>query len=362
MDHDPVLFGKLTFREAAKRWHQARKRDFRKARAWEIYSYYFGIANYDPSFEEGKSKRTIGDNHAQDRRLAAFFGDMRLTDIHIGNFEKYEEWRQQSASPSTVNRELNALLQVMEAAGLRRKIELHYSPLPVAEPGVPRILTPEEEEYIFQVAATDPAWALAYWVLSLANNTAAGPKELRILQRKHVDMQKRMIYVPDDAAKNKYRVRHVPLNDRAFIQMDRILRRARELGSHQPEHYIFPFKVSRNRYDATRSASESFIKKQLHALRAAVNMPDLTAYWFRHTAITKMYEDPETSEETVRHIAGHHSQKIKETYSHSRTHVMRSALDRLSDRNRAQVLEGEYRKTGRFQPRTAHPTRGRQGA
>jgi hypothetical protein len=53
-------------------------------------------------------------------------------------------------------------------------------------------------------------------------------------------------------------------------------------------------------------------------------------YDLRHHALTKLLEDPETSEETVEAIAGHISHKMKKRYSHIRIEARREAVNGLS--------------------------------
>jgi hypothetical protein len=55
----------------------------------------------------------------------------------------------------------------------------------------------------------------------------------------------------------------------------------------------------------------------------------ISAYSFRHHAITKLLENPDVSEETAEAIAGHISHKMKKRYSHTRLHVKRAAVEAL---------------------------------
>jgi hypothetical protein len=49
----------------------------------------------------------------------------------------------------------------------------------------------------------------------------------------------------------------------------------------------------------------------------------------RHTAITRLLENPEASEKTVEAIAGHISQKMKDRYAHIRMEARRAAVVNL---------------------------------
>jgi integrase len=55
----------------------------------------------------------------------------------------------------------------------------------------------------------------------------------------------------------------------------------------------------------------------------------ISAYSFRHYAITKLLENPDVSEETAEAIAGHISHCMKRRYSHTRVEVKRAAVEAL---------------------------------
>ena len=80
------------------------------------------------------------------------------------------------------------------------------------------MLTAEEEERFFAVAASRPEWRIAYWACLLANNTSAIGAELRFLQLRYVllDQQPPIIRINDARAKNEFRVRSIPLNQPAL--------------------------------------------------------------------------------------------------------------------------------------------------
>ena len=58
-------------------------------------------------------------------------------------------------------------------------------------------------------------------------------------------------------------------------------------------------------------------------------MPTLRLYDARHSAITRLYENPENSAETIEQIAGHHGSAMKARYAHVRMDAKRAALARL---------------------------------
>lgn len=225
------------------------------------------------------------------------------------------------------------------------KLKPIFLPGPVAqrlEQQTPKVLSEAEEDAFFRIACTNADWALAYYVASLTNNTSASGKELRMLQLKDVDLDSDppILGVPRDM-KNPHRQRRIPLNDRGRIQMERLVLRARSLGSTRPDHYLFPFRDKRSKlYDPMRPASESWLRYQWKKMvtvaleQRAISFP-IKPHNLRHQIITKLLEDGQP-EEVVRAIAGHVSRKMMEHYSHARIQRKFQALDAINpDRRRA---------------------------
>src|ERR1051326_7502676 len=157
----PLHYRTLPFEEAAKHWMEMKKLHTRKARTIEMYEWYI-------------------------RNLAKHFGGILLSQIHIGHLLEYQRERRLSAGASCVNHELNTLSQILKLAELWCLIEKHYKPLPLPNWTPPKVLTAEEEERFFRVVAERPDWSVAYWAVSLTNNTSAMGIELRHLQLQHV--------------------------------------------------------------------------------------------------------------------------------------------------------------------------------
>jgi len=109
------------------------------------------------------------------------------------------------------------------------------------------------------------------------------------------------------------------------MQAERALDRAAKLGSVDPEHYVFPFRVRRGEFDPTRPASSSFLRKQFDELRTAAGLPWLRPHDLRHQAITELLENG-VPEETVMSMAGHVSSQMMRHYSHTRIKAKTEAV------------------------------------
>lgn len=291
----------MTIQQASERWIEWR-RPYTRGRTIETYETFF-------------------------KALIRFFQEIRLNEIKPGHLREYQRMRainadnywKRTAGVSVINHELNALAQLLEYAGLWQALKPFYRPLPSKRWQPPRVLTPDQEAKLFEIAATDPELELAYLVASITNNTSAAGTELRNLQIKHVDLlsEPPSVVIPGDITKNDVRGRLIPLNATAAKQFDRAVRRANKLGCTSREHFLFPFRVKRNSYDPTRPASRYWLRSSFNKLRVAADMPDLRPHDLRHQAITRMLETG-APENTVMSIAGHVSKQMLDHYSHTR--------------------------------------------
>jgi len=307
----PSQFRTVMFEEAALNWLEIKKLQQRKPRTIEMYQWYI-------------------------RNLSRKFAGVLLSQIQIKHIEEYQQRRKLSAGPSCVNHEINTLAQILRQADLWRVMEKQYCPLPLPDWTPPKVLTAEEEERFFRVAAGNPDWSVAYWAVSLTNNTSAKGTELRLLQIKHLKLEQETptIHIPDDTVKNELGARVVPLNDVAEKQIRRILKRARALGAWSPEHYVFPYRIKKNIYDVTRPASPNFLRTAFRSMRRATGLEWLQPRNFRNQVIARLFEKG-TPEETIISIAGPQSIKMSRYYSLIKISAKAEALRAICPGNSA---------------------------
>lgn len=318
----PDNFSKLPFPEAAKNWLEEE----------EIYH-----------VDKPKTMKSYRDYV---KRLSLVFA-MPIDQIHIGHLREYQRARKAGYHARSINNDISLLSRVLAKGGLWKPLQEMYRPLPVPRWTPPRVLTEKEEQHLFEVAADNPDYELAYWVASLTNQTSASGSELRGLKLKNVDMQSHppVLYVPSDKVKNEFRARVIPLNERGWTQLDRIIARAARCGSKLPEHYIFPLRTRSGKnpeYDPTRPASESFLRKQWDKMRKEAGFPWLRPHDMRHQIITKLLENG-VPEQTVMSIAGHVSREMLEHYSHQRVDAKMRALD-IIDPDKKKPASADKRK------------------
>jgi integrase len=96
-----------------------------------------------------------------------------------------------------------------------------------------------------------------------------------------------------------------------------------------PEHYVFPFRVDKGKtFDPNRH--QTTLKTSWLQMLRYSGIKNLRMYDLRHTAITRLCEDPENSEEVIESIAGHITHQMKKRYCHIRVEARRAALARLA--------------------------------
>jgi integrase len=296
--------GSLPFPEAARVWLDSR-RDFLAKRTFCNYEVYI---------------RTLGKFFGSTARLDTFTAD---------DIRRYQHSRLEMVDGSSINKETSVLQQLLKRTGRWAEIGHHYQPLPTSKESRGRALTDAERARLFAVAASSPTRQATYLFAVISVNTTAGPSELLTLRLKDIDLANRTIRIQPEGAKNIHRVRVIPLNQESLGAMTTAIARAAALGSTEPEHYLFPFPLRRGTADPERHQKSFY--KSWNEITAEADLYGFRMYDLRHTAITKLLENPDVSEETTEAIAGHISHRMKKRYSHVRIEVRRAAVQAMSN-------------------------------
>jgi integrase len=263
--------------------------------------------------------------------LLQFFGDIPISEIHAGSLRDYQTERQKVVGPAAVNHETIALGEILRHAGLWEKVSGQYAPLSLPAWQKPKVFTIEEQNAIFDAANSDPDLELAAIVFAITRNTSASGSELRLakLQALRLEHTPPTFEVTGDTTKNDIRPRLLPLNADAEDAFRRAIDRANRLGSYQPEHFIFPFRVDRCTWDPTRPTSKSWLRKQTERLRGRTGLQHLRPHAWRHQICTELLERG-APPQSVKAIMGWCSERMIETYSHTRLEAKREVIGLLS--------------------------------
>jgi Phage integrase family len=245
---------------------------------------------------------------------------------HGGQNPSVQASRLQKCGGSSINKECSIVQQMLKRVRLWKNIVDDYQPLPLPDLGPGKSLTEIEEEAWFSAAAVKPGWRVAYLASLVSVNTSAGPSEILHLKLENVrlDADPPEIRILNNP-KNKYRIRHVPLNEKAKWAIEQLLRRAKELGATEAAHYLIPFRVQRDSYDPVRPATSW---KNAHEEICTAAGIRIRPYDFRHTAITRMLESG-APERTVMAICGHVSPAMIARYSHIQMESKLAAVQRI---------------------------------
>lgn len=297
--------------------------------------------------------RTHESNQGYIDALEKFFAPIRLCDITAGHLREYQiarasnclsihgretqPWKRK-AGHSIINHEISALGQILKHCKLWEKLQPYYCPERIPNWSPRDILSEEDEEELFSVAASHPEAQLAYWVACITNNTTAAGCELRGLRLKNIFLRGTAdseIYIPENAVKNNSRPRKISLNRTARWAVEQCYKRALEIGCTDPEHYLFPFRrnrekaegtpVNRAKWDPTRPATRWFLRNSWNKLRKATGFTNLNPHDLRHQCITRLLENG-VEPETVRAIAGHVTEQMMQYYSHHRRQAKYAAV------------------------------------
>lgn len=270
----------------------------------------------DPWLESRKpfiSGRTFSDYRYHKKPLLEFFGSTHLDEITAGKIRQYQTWRLQKCAGFSINHECCILQQILKRVGAWKNIIEDYQPLPLPDLGPGKSLSDAEEEAWFAAAAIKPGWRVAYLASMVSINTSAGPSEILHLRLGNirVEMDPPEIQILN-GTKNKFRIRHVPLNEKAKWAVEQLVARAKGVGAVKAEHYLIPFRVKTRTYDPERPGTAW---RGAHDEICATAGLRFRQYDFRHTAITRMLERG-VPEGTVMAICGHVSRAMLQRYSH----------------------------------------------
>ena len=287
------------------------------------------------------SRKTIAPGTRRDyqeciKHLVKFFGQLPLRDIHIGHIQSYQEFRKLTNGPMRINREVGVLGSVLAQAGLWTELKPVYHRLlqPKSKRGI--ALEPEEEATLWKIAASNPRWQLVYWCSVLARNTCMGTKEIRMLRLKAIDQQEFQWVRVEEGLKNKYRERTIRCNPDAGWALRNLIERAARLGDVDPEHYLLPHRARKGKRggDPTKP-QESFLfswrKLRTELAKKYPHLARLRFYDNRHTACTRLLENPSVPYNAVEHMMGHElNSKTKRIYDHVRNTTLHAASEALS--------------------------------
>lgn len=279
-----------------------------------------------------------------------FFGSMPLNEIHWYNMKAYQQARvagvepfhryrrPQDAKPQKVNgavipakgktpcpakpqqanQELRLVKKLKVMAGCwTPQDEEYFEYLQEEESDVERALSPEEQQRWLDVARTNPRWEFIYLWSVVSFDLLTSTNELRGLPLGNVNLNYQEVRIPWPCAKNRYRRRDIPVESGETLwALDRLIARAHDLGAKEPQHYLFPFKITRSKTSfPDKPMTVSGIKKLWQEVREASGLTWFRPYDTRHTGATRCAESGMPTPVIMARM-GHCSLDMQKRYTH----------------------------------------------
>jgi integrase len=254
------------------------------------------------------SERTWRGDRDKFSRLAIFFGDIPLRQIHIGHLRSYQQARLRGdgftrkvskdrivvsiACPTTINKELAHLERLLRLAGLwTPELDRFYKPFQDRERDIPKSLSFDEQERFLEIAALKPEWSVVYWYSLLALDLTWSTDEMRTIRQGECNLNYNVIGVNRDFGKNKYRRRETEIcSADAVWALQQLVRRSIKLVGEGSDKFVFPIRRHKGKYDGDVPMSSTGLRKHFEEIREAAGVPWFCLNGWRHTAATRLAE------------------------------------------------------------------------
>ncbi len=286
------------------------------------------------------------------RQPRAFFGTTQLYRVTSEDLRAYRERRAaEGRAASYINMEMGAVRRILKRARRWHLMADDLKPLK-EHGGIGRALSHEQKIDLLRVAGSRPEWQVAYCAAVLVLNTTLRGCELRSLRWRNVDLIGASLVV--NKSKTEAGERVIPLNGDAMKAILELYKRSESFNAALLDHFVFPAcengKINAMRAQASWRTAWRKLTKAIHCPECGQvqnpgvicsrkecegNIRDIKSpishlrfHDLRHHAITELAEG-QSSDQVIRSIAGHVSQRMLEHYSHVRIEAKRRALEAL---------------------------------
>lgn len=257
--------------------------------------------------------------------LGAFFGQTKLRQIAYGQIADYQNARSDAGlSPKTINGEVSVLRQVLKHARLWHRFSDDYRPLRNYKPPVGQALTAEDQERLFAMAKTRPAWLYAYVAATLSFYCGMRACEIKALRWRDIEFDKALLHIRQ--SKTPAGWRSPTLNTACLTALHCVHEQASVLGFTEPVHFVFPWHGRDQKIDPTRAMTSW--RTAWRSIRKAAGVIEVRFHDGRHTAITTLAEKG-MPDWVIQAQVGHVAPEMMKTYSHIRREALNQAAAAL---------------------------------
>lgn len=252
--------------------------------------------------------------------LVPFFDDKPLAKVTTFDVDRYKKARLEAgAAPGSVNRELAALSHLFTKAIEWKWLEHKPAVIKRLKEDKGRIiyLVTGQVTRLLHAAKRDQCWQV-YPFIVIGLETAMRRMEILSIRLEHIDLDKRVIYIPQAkaGAREQPITEHLAEFLRGYVE-------AAEPG----QVWLFPA-------DSASGHTMSIEKAFRRVVAAAgLHTKEVVRHTLRHTAITHLVQAG-VDLPTVQRISGHKTLQMVVRYSHQSGDHIRAAMTKLERRYR----------------------------
>ncbi|MGC2209617.1 MAG: site-specific integrase [Candidatus Korobacteraceae bacterium] len=290
------------------------------------------------SSKTGLVEKSIFEYRQRLKPVVAEFGGKLVSDITLQDLSEYQATRAAAGlSARTINYEVGCIRGVLKQHGQWAVLADRVRSLRERHDVGRAISTEDEQRLLAACQKSRTPTLLPLFVLSI--DTGLRSSEVKALRRKDLTLewkdgsiQSGQLMVPRSKTEAGTG-RTVPLSNRVCAVLTQWIAHFAEAS---PESYLFPYHrigLSGNKrataiYDVQLGSKMGEWKS---AWKTAGNTADVDYRWhdLRHTFISRLAENPNVSEGTIRALAGHVSRQMLQRYSHIRTEAKEQAIAAL---------------------------------
>ncbi|MCZ6750904.1 MAG: site-specific integrase [Acidobacteria bacterium] len=273
--------------------------------------------------------------------LTGDFRDRLICDVTQQDIADYQRKRLAAGkSPRTVNYEVGTLRGILRHFGLWGPLADRVKSLRELH-DVGRALSEEDEDKLIKACQQSRSPAiLPLFVLSLDSGLRAS--EIRRLRRQDLNLSwQNGVITGGEIVVGKSKTpagtgRTIPLSKRACGVLTLWLSRFPDAG---PDGYVFPRHRVNMGWNSHHKIYGVDLRRPMGSWKTAWSTVCRRAgvhyRWhdLRHTFVSRLAEDPNVSEATIRSLAGHVSQRMLQRYSHIRVQAKQAAIASLDQRS-----------------------------
>lgn len=251
--------------------------------------------------------------------LSPFFTDRPLSSITTFDIERFKKTRKEAnASNGTINRELAALSHIFSKAVEWKWITYRPAKIIRLKEGSGRIvyLTADQVSVLLEKAAEHQT-PFIYPFVKIALETSMRRTEILSIQIAHIDLQRRVIYIPQAKAG----AREQPITKNLAAYLAEYLK-----TTEKGQEWLFP---SNRSSCGHLKWPESAFRDVVRA--AGLDPKQVVRHTLRHTAITHLVQAG-IDLPTVQRISGHKTLQMVARYSHQNGEHIQAAMDVLEKR------------------------------